>query len=109
MATFNTPNITTGFDSFLVDLATEVPLFTPMFLVFIYILIFWSGVRLQGDNRGYSDIPFWGLVASVATMLVALSATMIEGLITLDILAIVVSIVILNGIWFFLSGNRSGQ
>ena len=107
MVLYDTPNLTGGIDEAIVDIVQTIPLFTPMFLMFVFFLVLLSGTLKQQRRTGTMDLPLWLTLSSISTLLVALPMTLIEGLINLDILAIVVTVTILSGVWLFLGrGNR---
>jgi len=93
----------TGFDSILVDIVSEIPLFVPMFLLFIFIIIAGSGVLLEKARRGNADYPVWAVIASIGTLMISLVMTLKEGLMRLEWLTIVISVTLIMGLWLFLS------
>jgi len=105
MSTYSFPTGVTP-DDVLVSTATSVPLFPIMTLVFVWFMVFFAGIQRQNARNVYADIPQWAVFASLSTFLLSLVMTIKEGLITLPILIIVVSVTILSGIWFFLSRGR---
>ena len=44
MAIYEVPNFTTGVDGVLVEVAETVPIFIPMFLVFVFGIVFIGGI-----------------------------------------------------------------
>ena len=105
MPTFSFPNGTTP-DEVLFNVSSSVPIFPIMILVFTWSLIFLRGAIKQNDRFGNNDMPFWAVLASLATVLLSLTMTVIPGLITLPILLIVMGVTTLSAIWFFLSRGR---
>lgn len=93
-------------DEVLINIATTVPVFPIMLLVFVWFLIFFGGIQRQSRRFGYSDAPQWATLASLACFLMSLVMTMTEGIIGLPILLIVVGVTTLSAIWFFLSRGR---
>ena len=55
MALYETPNLTGGIDEAIIDIATTVPLFVPMFLMFIFFLVLISGTLKQKRRSGRKD------------------------------------------------------
>jgi len=106
MALYELPNATEGMDAILVDVATTIPSFIPMFLVFVFAVILIGGVSSQKRRSGYSDFPMWAVLSSIATLLVTLPMTLISGLINITTLAIVVIVTLMSGLWFFMSKGR---
>lgn len=100
---YATPNLTTGLDGTLVDIAGAVPAFIPSFLFFIFFVVLLSGASSQKKRTGSIDFPMWSLMASFSTFLVAMILTLQDGLMNLEILSIVIAVLIMNGLWFFLS------
>ena len=105
MPTFNFPNGTAP-DEVLISTATAVPAFPQMLLFFTWVLIFFGGIQKQSKRFGYSDTPQWAVIASMATFLLSLVMTIKDGIISLPILMIVLSITILSAVWFFMSRGR---
>ena len=103
--TFNYPTGVTP-DDVLISTATAVPVFPMMLLVFTWTMVFFGGLQKQAARQGYADIPQWAVLASLSTTLLSLVMTIKEGLISLPILMVVISITILTGVWFFLSRGR---
>lgn len=109
MTLFNQPNLSAGIDDTLVDVAQEVPIFPVMLLVFIFSVILIGGSSNQKRRIGTADIPFWAVLASMATTLVSLIMTLGDGLIDITTLGIVIGITIMCSLWFFLSKVRGEQ
>ena len=107
MPTYDIPNLTGGIDDVLVDVAGTVNIFTPMFLLFIFSVVFIGGVISQKRRTGTGDMPMWATIASISTLMVALPLTLISGLIQLEILVIVVVITIFSGLWLFMDKNKN--
>ena len=103
MSMYEIPNMTTGIDNTLVEVATQVPSFIWGFLVFIWGVVFLGGMNAQSKRFGYSDLPQWALLASISTTLVSLLLSIKGGLINLEVLAITISVTLLTGFWYFLS------
>lgn len=106
MPLYSLPNSTTGVDSILVDTASAVPSFIPMFLLFIYSIILIGGTTSQKQRTGYADFSLWSTLAGVATLIVTLPLTIIQGIVQIEVLAIVVVVTSLSGLWFFMSKGR---
>ena len=105
MATFDFPNGTTP-DAALIGISTSVPALPIMILVFTWLFIFLRGSIKQSQRFGYADFSQWAVLSSMACLLLSLMMTVISGIITVQILIIVVSVTILTAIWFFLSRGR---
>jgi len=101
MALYDFPNATQP-DSILVQLQTEVPIFVPMFLAFIWFIIATGGITRSKAKTGTADYPMWCTLASLSTLMVALIMSVISGLINLTWLIVVVVITLLSGVWLFL-------
>ena len=106
MALYEEINLTSGVDDALVSLAQNVPVFPIMLLVFIFGLVLLGGASNQKRRTGTADIPFWSVLASLSTFIIALLMTMGEGMIDLLTLGVVTGITIMCGLWFFLSKTR---
>jgi len=102
------PNSTEGLDAIAVQTATAVPGLTPFLLVFVFFVVFLGGIGRQNLKGGTADYPMWAVTASLATFLVAILMTVIEGLIRLDWLIIITVITIFSGVWLFLD-KRAGE
>ena len=107
MALYDIPNMTDGIDVALIGTATAVPIFIPMFLLFVFGVVFVGGITSQKRRLGTADMPMWATTASLSTLMVSLPLTLAIGLITLDILAVVVVLTIMSGVWLFLDRNRN--
>ena len=106
MSIYTQPTLEGGMDQTLIEVARTVPSFTIGFLIFVWGLIFVGGSTTQKAKGGFSDSPMWAVMASLATMLIALIMTIKEGLITLQVLSVVIAITITSGLWLFFSRKR---
>jgi hypothetical protein len=100
-------NWTSGVDKALVDTVSSVNVFTPMFLIFVFGVVFLTGSIAQKKRDGFADMPMWVTIASVSIMMISLSMTMVEGLIQLETLSIVAIITIFSGFWLFMDKRSS--
>lgn len=107
MSLYELPNATSGMDAILVETITAVPSFTPLILAFVFFVVFLGGISRQKIRTGTSDYAMWSVVAALATFMIALIMTMVEGIIHLDVLVIVVSVTIMCGVWLFLDRRQS--
>ena len=107
MTIYTQPNLSSGIDDVVADIAGTVPIFTPMFLLFIFGTILIGGLINQKRRMGGADFPMWSTIASLSTLMIALPLTLTTGLIDLPVLAIVVVITILSGLWFFMDKNKN--
>lgn len=107
MPLYTLPNETSGFDAILIETVAQVPLVTPLLLTFVFFVVFLGGIGQQKARIGTAHYSMWSVVASIATFIIALILTTITGLIKLDVLAIVISVTILSGVWFFFD-NKEG-
>lgn len=103
--TFEFPNGTTP-DEILVGVSSSVPAFPIMMLVFTWFFFFIGGSVRQNKRFGYVDMPVWAVLASLATLLMALVFTVNSGMIALETLLVVVAVTILSAVWFFMSRGR---
>lgn len=106
MSLYEMPNLTTGMDSAIVDTMTAVPIFTPMFLLFVFAVVFISGSTSQKRKTGFADMPMWSTIASVSCLMIALALSLVGGMINLITLVVVVVITILSGAWLLLGENN---
>jgi|TARA_Y100000310_G_C20610248_1_gene777631 hypothetical protein len=102
---YTLPNTTSGVDAIFKEVITEVPVLSPMILVFVFLIVFLGGIMRQNLRGGDADYPMWSVVASLSTFIVALIMSMTTGIIRLDWLIIVLAVTIFSGVWLFL--NRS--
>lgn len=109
MSKYAEPNLTGGIDDALVSTATSVPAFPVMLLFFIFCLIMIGGSMNQKRKTGTADVPFWGILASIATSMTALLMTLGEGMINSITLGVVFSMTLIFSVWFFLSKIRGEQ
>lgn len=107
MPIYEQPNLTSGFDDLLISLSHSVPAFFPMFLIFVFGVVFIGGIISQRKRTGSSDIAMWAVIASLSTLMTTLPLTLSAGIIEGHILSIVVVVTIFSGIWFFTSQNRN--
>lgn len=105
MALYNLTNATTP-DEILIGVATSVPAFPIMILVFTWFFVFLGGSQKQSSRYGYADMPQWSVLASMSVLLLGLIMTITAGLIGLPVLLIIVAMNILTAIWFFMSRGR---
>lgn len=103
--TYNIPNMTDGVDGTLLEIAAELPVFVPLLLLFTWGFIFLSGMSLQKRRTGYSDMPLWSTLSSLAALMIALALS-INGTIGLGVLAIMITITVLSGVWLFLDKSN---
>jgi hypothetical protein len=97
----------TGIDVALVNIAQQVPIFIPMFLVFIWCLVFFNGfLKQKRESSTGGDAALWATVAGVVTSIVASILSMKAGLMNPGILATVIVVTIASGIWLFTSQDR---
>lgn len=106
MPTYNIPNMTNGIDGTLVEIAQELPVFVPFLLLFVWGFIFLSGTASQKKRSGFGDMPLWATLSSIATLMVALTLSITAGMMTGTVLAIVVIVTILSGVWLFLDKSN---
>ncbi len=106
MAIYTIPNITNGIDDFIVLTIAEVPIFTPMFLFFVFGVVLLGGTTAQKRRSGSVDLPMWVTMASLSTFMVSLPLTLLGGLIDIFTLSVVVAVTLMSGIWLFLDRNR---
>ncbi len=105
---YDLPNSTEGLDAIAVQTVSAVPSLTPLILVFVFFVVFLGGISRQNLRSGSADYPMWAVTASLATFLVTILMTVIEGLINLNILIIVTVITIFSAVWLFLD-KRAGE
>ena len=100
------PNATTGIDAAFVGVATAVPAFIPLALLFIWLFVTIGGVSSQKRRTGTSDVPIWATLGSLATLFVALVLSTTEGLMNVPILSVTVAITIICAFWLFFSKGK---
>ena len=105
MSLYTLPNQTTP-DGILLGISEQVPAFPIMSLILVWFIIFIGGSKRQSDKTGMSDMPQWGLLASVTVLVLGLLMTITAGIISLQTLIIIVAINILTATWYFLSRGR---
>jgi len=106
---YEIPNLTGGVDDVLVDIVGTVPSFIPMFLLFVWGIIFIGGSVSQKRRLGTADLPMWASISSLATFMIALPLTLTTGLISLATLSVVITITIVSALWLFLSKTKFEQ
>ncbi len=103
---FTAPNLTEGLDEAIVGVATAVPAFPIMSLFFVFFSVLLGGIASQNRRVGYSDVPMWGLLASLSVFLLSLLMTLRAGILPAWVLGVVVALNILMGFWYFLSHGK---
>ena len=104
---YDLPNSTSGIDTIATQTITAVPAFTPLFLLFIFFLVFIGGSSRQKAKTGTADFPLWSVIAGISALMIALLMSTITGIIQLQYLIITVVITIFCGVWFFLDRRPS--
>jgi hypothetical protein len=104
---YELPNMSAGMDDAITGTVTAVPSFIPMFLLFVFGVVFIGGVVSQKRKTGSSDFPMWATIASLSTLMIALPMTLVAGMLSGVNLSIVVAITIASGFWLFTSQNRN--
>jgi F0F1-type ATP synthase assembly protein I len=99
---YDVPNMSDGMDNALVGIAGEVSIFIPMFLFFVWLVIFLGGSQSQKRRTGSADMGMWATVSSLAVLMITLALTITSGLVNMLTLVIVVIVTILSGAWLFL-------
>lgn len=107
MPIYNTPNLTGGIDDAVLDVVTEVSVFTPMFLLFVFAVVFIGGSINQKRRTGFTDLPMWATIASLSTLMITLPLSLTSGLIGLETLVIVVVVTLMSGLWLFMDKNKN--
>jgi len=107
LSLYEPPNLSAGIDDALIDVAGSVPTFIPLFLLFVWGIVFFSGVIQQKRRTGTSDIPLWATIAGLSTIMISLPLTLTLGMIQLETLVIVTIITIFSGFWLFFDKNRN--
>jgi len=100
------PNLTGGIDTNIVQIVAQVPSFTIGLLVFVFGVVFLGGSTTQKSRTGYADMPMWAMMASLSTLIIALLITVTAGMIQPFVLGVIVALVIMSGLWLFLSRGR---
>ncbi len=96
-------NFSEGIDKIFVYVAQEIPIFIPMILFALFMIVFISGITLQRRNQGTQDTPMWAAISMYTTSTAALIMTLADGLINLFTLVTTLTIAIAVSIWFFMS------
>lgn len=106
---YSIPNMSGGIDSAVVNLGSSdgVTVFVPFFLLFFYCFIAFTGMIQQKARTGSADVPMWLTIGGIATTMITLVMTMIQGLINPITLGAVISITILSGFWLFMDKGRN--
>jgi uncharacterized membrane protein YoaK (UPF0700 family) len=104
---YDIPNMSGGMDSLLSNFSTAVPVFIPMFLLFVYSVVALGGSIAQRRRTGFSDYPLWSMLGCIAILMVSLGLAIGTNIISPVVLTVVVTITIANGVWLFLDTNRN--
>jgi len=104
---YDLPNATSGIDAVIIQTINVFPFFSPMILMFVFLVVFLGGTTRQKIRSGTADYSAWAIIASVATLLPALLFSVSTGFIRADWLIIVVGLNILCAVWFFIDRKPS--
>ena len=99
---YTLPNSTDGLDNIVIQTLDLFPGFGALLLFFVFFVIFIGGITRQKVRTGTADYSAWAMIASIATLLPALTLSVSSGFIQLDWLVTVVMINIMSSVWFFL-------
>ena len=107
MPLYNLPNLSGGIDNAIIGTMQEVTSFSIGILLMVFLTVLIGGASRQKRRYGVADVPFWSVLASLSTLMVALLMSIKAGIIPLEVLAVVIAITIFSGLWFFLNRNRN--
>lgn len=98
---YNFPNATTP-DTILVTTATSVPALVPLFLLFVWSVVFFGGISRQKSRSETADYPMWSVVSSLSILILSQLMGVIAGLMSLEWTVIIVVLTIFSGVWLFM-------
>lgn len=98
---YDLPNSTGTGDQILAQTVSTVPALSPLILFLVFAVVAVGGIVRQKIRTGTADYSAWCVIGSMATMLVSLVLSVSAGYVRLDWLIIVISLVLLSGVWFF--------
>jgi uncharacterized membrane protein YhdT len=75
--TYNIPSNLTSPDSLIIDIANQIPYFTPAILTLIYITILTTGYFSQ-KREGIPNAPIWFAIAGFITSVIAIVLYIIQ-------------------------------
>jgi len=107
MSLYEMPNLSSGMDEAIIGTASAVPGFAPMFLLFVFFVVFLGGMGSQKRRIGTADAPMWAVVSSLSVLMISLALSLREGLIQTEVLGVVVAVTLLSGLWLFTSRNKN--
>ena len=93
-------NTTKGADEILIYVASQVPIFFPMFLFAFFMVILIGGYMATINREGRGRMAESFAVAGFLTAILSILLTLIEGLIPIWITVLCVTIAILGVIWY---------
>ena len=99
-------NFTEGLDQLFFYVASEVPIFIPMILFALFIVIMLGGFFSQQRQGGRGDFLMWGAIAGYITTGAAYILSLISGLISLQTVIIVLVITVVMNAFYLLSRDR---
>lgn len=99
---YNLPNSTTGVDDLLVQEQAALSSFVPLFLLFIFFVVFLGGVARQKAKNGTADYPMWAFMGCISSFFMVLLMSVITGLVNTLWLAIVIVITLFAGAWLLI-------
>ena len=104
---YELPSNVSSLDTILVNTFSAAPFLSPLLLLFTFGVVFMGGIARQKQRIGTADYPMWSVVASLATLMIALIMSVSVGFVRLDWLALVVVITIFSAVWLFLDRKAS--
>lgn len=93
------PNSTNGIDGVL---TSSSDVLAPLLLTFVFFLVWLGGIWREYVRLGTADYSFWGILASISTLILALLMSVKEGIISGPTLGTVFAITIFMSVWYFL-------
>jgi len=102
MTKYDHINITDGLDEVLVQIGTQVPIFAPMLLTFVFLTVAIGGMIAQKTRTGFADAPLWFTIGSLSAFLVALPLTLTAGIVSVTTYGVLLVIGLISAMWLIL-------
>lgn len=103
---YDLPNISSGADLFLVNLATELPILPVLILIAVWIFVSLGGGLVQWKRTGYIDFPMWSTLAFLTCDLLAFLLSLQSGIINSVVFSVCIAGTFFSALWLFLSRGR---
>lgn len=99
-------NFTEGADRIFVYVAQQVPIFIPLVLFALFMIVLLGGFFAQKRSEGKGDMPQWFAIAGYITTIAAMLMLLVDNLVNLTTVIITISVSLVGSIWLFFSKDK---